>query len=307
MPWPYSGFEFVRWEGCTRVSGIDCTAVLNAPGDTTVRAIFKRACVPQCIGNCGGDGCGGTCGQCAPPQTCNGNGICEDPYTLSLNMVMAHGARGSVSFVPAVPAVAACTNQCTRQFPRGTTVTLIPTATEGDFQRWEGDCNDSLPTCTVSMNAAKNVTAKFDKLCEPQCDGKNCGPNGCIGGSCGRCASGQTCSWTGICMGAQTCSPNCTGKQCGPDGCNGMCPNECSPGQTCSDNGQCLSGSGCTPNCGNRTCGSNGCGGLCGGQESCGETAPTCSTEGGSCYTTNTVSAVCCDGLRCINGRCNLI
>jgi hypothetical protein len=302
MPTSNPGFEFDRWEGCTRTSGIQCTAELSASGDTTVRAIFRPACVPQCFGKgCGDDGCGGTCGQCAPQQTCNGNGICENPYLLSLNIVMGRGAQGSVSFVPEVDA---CTNQCTRQFPRGTTVTLIPTATEGDFQRWDGACTGSVPTCTVSMNAAKNVTAKFDKPCVPQCGGRNCGTDGCHG-ICGRCRSDQTCN-SGVCSAPQICSPNCAGKQCGRDGCGGTCPNWCAPGQSCSLEGQCQSGSGCTPNCGTRTCGSNGCGGWCGGQESCGETAPTCSTEGGSCNTTNTVSAVCCEGLRCINGRCNL-
>lgn len=300
MPTSNPGFEFVRWEGCTRASGIECTAVLNAPGDTTVRAIFKRACVPQCMGNCGGDGCGGTCGQCAAPKTCNGNGICEDPYTLSLNMVMAHGAQGSVSFAPARDA---CTNQCERQFPRGTSVTLTAAATDGGFQRWEGACTGSVLTCTVSMDAAKNVTAKFDKPCEPQCSGKNCGPNGCSG-NCGRCTSGQTCN-AGVCGTPQTCRPNCVGKQCGSDGCNGMCTNQCSPGQTCSATGQCQSGSGCTPNCGTRTCGPDGCGGWCRGQKSCGETAPTCSTEGGACYITAEGVSSCCPSLTCRNGRCN--
>lgn len=294
MPTSNPGFEFVRWEGCTRVSGIDCTAVLNAQGDTTVRAIFKPACVPQCNGNCGRDGCGGTCGECAAPKTCNGNGICEDPYTLSLNMVMGRGAQGSVSFTPARDA---CTNQCVRAFPPDSRVTLTATATDGIFQRWEGACTGADTTCIVSMNAAINVTAKFDKPCEPQCGGKNCGTDSC-GGSCGRCASGQTCN-AGVCVAPQTCMPNCAGKLCGSDGCNGMCTNQCSAGQTCSATGRCLSGSVCSPNCGIRTCGSNGCGGWCGERESCGETAPTCSTEGGSCYTTNTVSAVCCDGLRC--------
>ena len=303
MPTQYPGFEFVRWDGCTSVLEAECTAVL-APGDKIVKAIFKRACVPQCVGNCGGDSCGGTCGQCAPPQTCNGDGICEDPHTLSLNIVMGRGAQGSVSFDPARDA---CTTQCERQFPRDRNVTLTAraTTTDGIFQGWGGDCGGSDNTCIVSMNAAKNVTAKFDKPCPRQCSGRNCGPDGC-GRSCGSCASGQTCSWTGICMGSQTCRPNCVGKQCGPDGCGGTC-NWCASDKTCSAAGQCVPGSVCTPNCGIRTCGSDGCGGWCGGQQSCGETAPTCSTEGGSCYTTNTVSAVCCDGLRCINGRCNLI
>ena len=277
-PGQYPGFEFVRWEGCTRVSDVECTAVLNAQGDTTVKAIFKRACVPQCFGKrCGDDRCGGTCGQCAPQQTCNGDGICEDPHTLSLNIVMGRGAQGSVSFDPARDA---CTSQCTTQFPRGTSVMLTARAatTAEIFQGWGGDCGGSDNTCTVSMNAAKNVTAKFDKPCVPQCERKNCGPNGCIGGSCGRCTSGQTCN-AGVCGAPQTCRPNCAGKQCGPDGCGGMC-NGCSPGQSCSATGQCQS-----PNSPN---------------------PPTCATEGSACYITAEGVSSCCSSLTCRNGLCNL-
>lgn len=298
MPTSNMGFQFVRWEGCTRENGINCIAVLTGKTDKTVKAIFKPECINTCGDRkCGPDGCGGICGECGPQQTCNANaGLCENPYTLSLAMVMGRGAQGSVSFTPPR---AACTSQCERQFPRGSSVTLTATATDGRFERWEGGgCTGSNPTCTVSMNAAKSVAAQFDKPCVPNCDNKQCGSNGCHG-ICGRCMPDETCSLSGICIARQICSPDCMGKQCGSDGCNGTCPNLCSPGQTCSSTGQCQSGSGCTPSCGTRTCGPNGCGGFCGPQETCSETAPTCSIEGGSCYATTTVTASCCAGLRC--------
>jgi len=67
--------------------------------------------------------------------------------------------------------------------------------------------------------------------CVPQCTGKQCGSDGCSG-SCGTCASGQTCDANGQCQ--KGCVPSCTGKQCGSDGCGGSC-GSCASGQTCSE------------------------------------------------------------------------
>jgi len=71
-------------------------------------------------------------------------------------------------------------------------------------------------------------------LCVANCDGKNCGDDGC-NGSCGSCSGQDACS-NGICV----CQPACDGKECGADGCGddcGPCPN----GSYC-DNDQCKVG-----------------------------------------------------------------
>jgi hypothetical protein len=88
--------------------------------------------------------------------------------------------------------------------------------------------------------------------CQPQCAGKECGPDSCLG-SCGACASGQACK------SGQCCVPNCAGKICGEDGCGGWC-GWCAPYQHCQDGG-CHA---CTPDCDGKTCGPDGCGGSCG-------------------------------------------
>lgn len=74
--------------------------------------------------------------------------------------------------------------------------------------------------------------------CTPSCSNKACGSNGC-GGSCGTCATGQTCNASGQCA-TTTCTPQCSGKQCGPDGCGGDCG-------TCSGNDKCNVGKCETP------------------------------------------------------------
>ena len=95
--------------------------------------------------------------------------------------------------------------------------------------------------------------------CQPDCEGKECGDDGC-GGSCGECGSGETCKsgqcveitptcGDGICDPGEDfdncpsdceCQPDCEGKECGDDGCGGSC-GECGSGETCVD-GKCQTG-----------------------------------------------------------------
>jgi len=91
--------------------------------------------------------------------------------------------------------------------------------------------------------------------CAPKCKEKQCGDDGC-GGSCGGCPFNMACM-DGFCA----CKPQCEGKGCGPDGCGGQC-GECAQGYQCSPFGQCEEL--CKPDCSGKECGSDGCGGMCG-------------------------------------------
>ncbi len=64
--------------------------------------------------------------------------------------------------------------------------------------------------------------------CNPVCEGKECGSDGC-GGTCGECQPGSICT-DGICE--PLCLPDCKGKVCGEDGCGGVC-GLCAPNQVC--------------------------------------------------------------------------
>ena len=90
--------------------------------------------------------------------------------------------------------------------------------------------------------------------CEPSCNDKECGPDGC-GGVCGECAEGHECTLQGGCK----CTPSCEGKQCGDDGCGSPC-GSCPEGKSC-DDGFCVD---CSPSCESKECGGDGCGGSCG-------------------------------------------
>ena len=58
-----------------------------------------------------------------------------------------------------------------------------------------------------SVNAAAGVTVDFAVACVPQCEGKQCGPDGC-GGTCGTCPQGATCHvGKGLCTGNHCADP----------------------------------------------------------------------------------------------------
>ena len=155
--------------------------------------------------------------------------------------------------------------------------------------------------------------------CQPKCDGKECGNDGC-NGSCGTCVDGQQCQ-AGMCE----CQPDCSGKECGEDGCEGSCgecedyqecvdgwcwhhcamacvdkdcgPSEdgdcicgsCPPGMMCND-GKCV----CQPACDDKNCGDDGCDGSCGectGQNACVDGVCTCEPA--------------CDGKECGDDGCD--
>jgi len=99
-----------------------------------------------------------------------------------------------------------------------------------------------------------------DGPCEPDCDGKVCGNDGC-GGICGYCPYPTVCDAAGQC--AEVCVSDCEGKFCGTDGCGGTC-GDCPDGLECGEvDGLCYEPT-CVPDCTGKVCGSDGCGADCG-------------------------------------------
>ncbi|MGM0576650.1 MAG: hypothetical protein ACQEXJ_13055 [Myxococcota bacterium] len=110
-------------------------------------------CAPDCDGNaCGPDGCGGECGACGSGEICTG-GQCEPETTVT-----------------------GCDGYCGSQSPAGCS------CDEACFEA--GDCCEDV--CEVCGDLAGCTT------CEPQCDGKECGDDGC-GGTCGACKPDYVC------------------------------------------------------------------------------------------------------------------
>ena len=125
--------------------------------------------------------------------------------------------------------------------------------------------------------------------CEPDCEGKVCGDDGCDG-VCGECGSGTACA-AGLCM-----ATDCLGKQCGPDGWGGSC-GFCPDGEVC----EALSylcvdePPDCKPICEENEyeCGPDGCGDVCG---VCSVEATYCKSDSHKC---EGVCVPACAGLEC--------
>ncbi len=151
-----------------------------------------------------------------------------------------------------------------------------------------------------------------DPDCEPDCEGRECGPDPECGVSCGTCPAAAPHCVEGLCQ--VECEPDCAGRVCGSDGCGGECPPGCDAGYECAEeSGICVDPDPCTPDCAGRECGPDGCGGSCGtcpgAQDACVDGWCVCEPDcagrvcgpdgcGGSCGT--------CPGAQdtCVNGVC---
>ncbi len=87
-------------------------------------------------------------------------GLSTNQFVLTVTKAGAAAASGTVT---SSPAGIACGSDCSELYDSGTSVTLTATAAAGSkFAGWGGACAGTTATCTVSMTAARSVTATFD-------------------------------------------------------------------------------------------------------------------------------------------------
>ena len=83
----------------------------------------------------------------------------DDLAPTGLAVTKAGPGAGTVT---SSPAGIDCGTTCESSFDEGTVVTLTATAEPGSyFSGWSGACNGTQPTCQLTMNAARRVTATF--------------------------------------------------------------------------------------------------------------------------------------------------
>lgn len=226
-------------EGCGCVTAEDCAggascaapecvagACLPTPDDGSCGAgrrcdpvvgCVPSGCAPSCDGRaCGDDGCGGSCGECAAPDTCVEGACTCVPRTGECS---DDGCGGWLGDCPS--------GESTCDFDTRTCVPCTPSC-EGRECGDDG-CGGSCGSCEFGRCAGDEC------YCTPDCRSRECGGDGC-GGSCGDCPAPETCSASGACE----CVPDCDGRNCGPDGCGGVC-GACGPRSTCVD-GRCAAG-----------------------------------------------------------------
>lgn len=83
------------------------------------------------------------------------------PTTLHTLAVTTSGSgQGKVTSTDGID----CGTVCAKDYAYGTDVTLTATATGNDlFTGWSGACSGTSPTCTVTLDASRNVTADFTR------------------------------------------------------------------------------------------------------------------------------------------------
>ena len=284
-------------DGCGGSCG-DC------PGGYVCDNFGTCLCQPQCQGKvCGNDGCGGSCGTCPAGDVCNYLGQCVCMPKCQNKECGNDGCGGSCGQCPAgevcQQGVCQVPPHCGNDFCQPNLGEDCQTCPE-DCQCYSGDCCQSNPTpgcddpditaCVCEMDSfccnnqwdglcvsEAQEQCGADCPCYPNCQGKQCGNDGC-GGSCGQCPPGSQCNWNGQCTGSNSCGngycqmwqgENCETcpEDCGPCGCgDGACDMAAENCETCpEDCGPCP----CEPQCWSADgekleCGPDGCGGVCG-------------------------------------------
>ncbi len=279
--------------------GGDPDGAADVPGDVGPGDVGPdTVCLPQCGGKqCGSDGCGGSCGACGAGKSCDAAGKCVETPTCA-QVTKIGCCDGAVLWTCSGGQVAS--EDC------GAAASCGWSADEGGY------------ACGTDGQASPDGLAPLDCpwKCEPQCDGRECGDDGC-GGSCGTCGAGAVCVDAGLCVGKPTCAQvtkvgccdggtlwTCEGgvveaTACGEDGPCGW--DEAQGGYACgTDGGGSPDGTYpqacgwiCYPQCGDKECGPDGCGGSCG---KCG-LGETCDLDGTCC-------APACDGKACGGDGC---
>lgn len=119
---PSQGYYFAGWSGACTGTG---TCDLSMSSDQSVTATFTQSA----------------------------------PSTYQLSVTLAGTGSGSVSSSPA--GISCSSGTCSSNFTANASVTLTASASGSTFTGWSGSCTGSNSTCTVTMDAAKNVTATF--------------------------------------------------------------------------------------------------------------------------------------------------
>ena len=212
-------------------------------------------CKPACDGrDCGGDGCGGTCGTCGAKETCSTDGKCEANC----------GAYPDST----------CDYYCGLQYGSGGCYCI------------QYMCDQDPASCCPDFKACCGT-------CTPDCNGKACGDDGC-GGQCGTCPDGETCNASGQCKAPECGLPENWERTCnGYCGADWNMYYTCSCAAGCATAGNCCpdykSCCGATDPC--HGIGYEGCckgtvvyycdGGQLGSQECAGSNLPACGWYGG--------------------------
>jgi hypothetical protein len=134
--------------------GTDCSEMYYHGTNVTLTA---AASAGSTFTGWSGGGCSGT-GTCVVTMDAAKNvNATFEPITYTLTVTRAGAGSGTVT---SAPAGINCGSTCTASFSGGTMITLTASPSSGTFTGWTGACSGT-GTCTLTMDAAKSVTATF--------------------------------------------------------------------------------------------------------------------------------------------------
>lgn len=151
----------------SNVGGINCPGTCSATVDHGTPIVLTAAAsgTSSFLGWSGGS-CSGT-GPCTVTPTADVT--INAPFALDFTLVVTRVGTGSANgTVMSSPAGISCGSDCSETYSSGTPVTLTASAgAETTFVGWEGGgCTGTAP-CTVTINGAVSVPARFDLVKYP--------------------------------------------------------------------------------------------------------------------------------------------
>jgi hypothetical protein len=268
-------------------------------GEKCVNGVCE-ICTPDCTDmECGGDGCGGSCGECVEGDCEAGTCVICEPDCAG-KLCGDDGCGGSCG-------------ECTGECVAGLCHAGPGCEVDAEQAPFCGGCGCEECVCAMDPYCCGEEDGQgwWDSLCVgeciEQCGGcaviESCGDGTCDGvETCSNCPDDCGCANGGICFAGECCTPWCGGSNCGDDGCGGSC-GECVEGEDCMS-GVCLApldGPGCVPTVDGEGAGVAGCGG-CDCEACVCEMDPFCcgNDEAGSGYWDSICVAECTECGSCL-------
>jgi len=307
-----------------------CEGICYGPCPFEAQVCVDGAC--ECSGaSCDGafcgdpDGCGGTCtGPCPEP-----NDECVDGACVCGGTICGENCCGQDELCQEGVCVPSCIpKECgdpgaeCGEAPDGCGGVLDCGESCGVYEWCTPDfiCDCLIVECEgVCCAPLEQCIDGECGICEPDCDGKQCGDSDGCGDICLACPGENEVCANGTCV----CIPDCIGKLCGEtDGCGVVCEDapcavdweacvdgecvclfgEC--GGTCCDKTEiCYGGACCAPDCDEAACGdADGCGGSCDG--TCADPYAICQDGACACKYVECAGVCCAFEETCEGGAC---
>ncbi|WP_158508932.1 InlB B-repeat-containing protein [Gemmatirosa kalamazoonensis] len=144
------------------IAGSSCSG--SFPSGTTV-VLTATPSAGSTFGGWGG-ACAGTTGQNCTVTLTAGTSVSVQftlPTVPTFALSVSTGGTGDGTVTS--PVGISCPGTCSTTLGAGTVVTLTAAASQGStFGGWGGACSGTAPTCAVTMDAVKSVTASFSRI-----------------------------------------------------------------------------------------------------------------------------------------------